>query len=117
MARAPGVTRSQRIERLLDKPASAVLRIRVRFVNLPQRALAPVLLANNQVVGHAVGGVEEVSGGVEVEFLIVPQLVGNVRIDPDAPMELSVQMGEDPRTKAVLRSDRAVTALREAITK
>ena len=117
MVKAPAVTGLAPLERVLASPESDVLRIRVRFDELPQRAMEPVLLVNDQAVGRAVGAVEEVEGGVEVEFLVLPQLAGTLRIAPDAPIELAVQMGEDRRTRSVLRSEEAAKALREALSK
>lgn len=117
MAKAPAVTGLAPLERVLARPQSDVLRIRVRFAELPQRAMEPVLLVNDQAVGRAVGPVQQVEGGVEVEFLVLPQLAGTIRIAPDTPIELAVQMGEDRRTRSVLRSEEATKALREALSK
>jgi hypothetical protein len=112
---APGQTKTALTSRALA-PESSVLRVKIRFAELPQRAMEPRLLANDRVIGSAVGELEQVEDGVEVEFVVFPEMVGNFYFDPDAPVDLAVQMGEDERTKSPLESAEAVDALRSALT-
>lgn len=114
-AEVPGQQAAPLTTRMLAAPESSVLRIRIQFEDLPQRALAPRLLANDRVIGHPVGELKRVKGGVEAEFLVLPQMVGNFYFDANAPVILAVQMGEDQRTRTPLSSPETVEALREAL--
>jgi hypothetical protein len=101
--------------RVLGAPETRMLEVRVRFAELPQRALAPRLLANGHEVGFPLGRSKEGAGGVELTFVVLPQLIGSVSLHPKAPVELAVQMGDDPRTKSLLNAPELEKSLRDLL--
>ena len=103
------------LSRMGDARSGSIVRIRVQFANLPQRALAPRLLANGREIGYPIGEAVANDKGVEIGFVILPRALSSFNFDRDAPVELAVQMGDDERTKSILRSPRAVDAIRAAL--
>lgn len=87
-----------------ENPDSKVIRSALRFMNLPQRAQAPVILVNGVQAGFPFGAVKDLGDGmVEQTFVFVPAALVRAREkDAQGRLGLAVQMGDDIRTRQVL---------------
>lgn len=87
-----------------ENPDSQVIRVALRFVDLPQRAQAPVILVNGVMAGFPFGAVKDLGDGmVEQTFVFDSSALARAREkDADGKLRLAVQMGDDIRTRQIL---------------
>lgn len=101
---ATGVMMSEFAVAIRENPDSQIIRVALRFMDMPQRAQAPVILVNGVKAGFPFGAVNDLGDGmVEQTFVFVPAALARAREKgAEGKLGLAVQMGDDFRTRQLL---------------